>query len=55
MMVVGVCQKGELLHFWGLNDPEGIGLVSVFTAFILIISVIISIILLQIKNYKLRK
>ena len=55
MMVVGACQKGELLHFWGMNDPEGIGLVSFFTASILIISVIISIILLQIKNYKLRK
>ena len=50
MMVVGLCQIGEHLHFWGLNDLEGNGVVTFLTAVILFISVFISIILLQIKN-----
>jgi len=49
MMVVGLSQRGEQLHFWG-DDLEGNGIVTLLTATLLIISVFISIILLTKKN-----
>lgn len=50
MIVVGLCQIGEHLHFWGLEDLEGNGVVTFLTALILIVSAFISIILLWMKN-----
>lgn len=55
MMVVGLCQRGEHLHFWEASDLESNGVVTFLTAVILIIMFCISIILLAKKNCMLNK
>ena len=55
MMVIGLCQRGELIHNWGFNDLETIGVVSFITFLTFVIALINNIILIQIKYHKLKK
>jgi hypothetical protein len=55
MMVIGLCQRGELIHNWGFNDLETIGVVTFITFLTLAVALMNYIILLQIRYHKLKK
>lgn len=54
MMVSCLSHRGELIHNWGFDDLETIGVVSFLSLLTLFVALIIYIILLQIKYYKLK-
>jgi hypothetical protein len=54
LMVICLGHRGELIHCWGFDDPETIGVTTVLTFLNEAIAMIIYIILLQLKYHKLK-
>jgi ABC-type sugar transport system permease subunit len=52
-MVIGLANRGELIHNHGFNDLEGVGVVSALALFSMLMAVVLSVVLFYFKKRKI--
>lgn len=53
LMVIGLANRGELIHNHGFNDLEGVGVVSALALFSMLMAVVLSVVLFYFKKRKI--